>query len=197
MPGTLLCSRQGVILFFNAHNNFMVFLLALFCRWGNWGLGRYFPKVAGLVSGWEGIRTHSLTPGTKNREVLGQWGWKAKFRRRNRLLNWFWKMSRWSHPGVASEEGGENWGYGWTQGSFTCSVTKSCPTLWEPPRLQHATRSPCPPLSPGVCSSSCPLHGWSIQPPHPLLPPSPPACNLFQHQGIFQKVGFTWLECKF
>ena len=26
----------------------------------------------------------------------------------------------------------------------------------------------------------------AIQPPHPLLPPSPPALNLSQHQNIFQ-----------
>ena len=26
----------------------------------------------------------------------------------------------------------------------------------------------------------------AIQPSHPLLPPSPPALNLSQHQGLFQ-----------
>ena len=35
------------------------------------------------------------------------------------------------------------------------AVTQSCPTL-RPHGLQHA-RPPCPPLSPGVCSNSCPL----------------------------------------
>ena len=28
--------------------------------------------------------------------------------------------------------------------------------------------------------------GDAIQPSHPLLPPSPPALNLSQHQGLFQ-----------
>ena len=28
--------------------------------------------------------------------------------------------------------------------------------------------------------------GDAIQPPHPLLSPSPPALNLSQHQGLFQ-----------
>ena len=28
--------------------------------------------------------------------------------------------------------------------------------------------------------------GDTIQPPHPLLSPSPPAINLSQHQGFFQ-----------
>ena len=31
--------------------------------------------------------------------------------------------------------------------------------------------------------------GDAIQPSHPLLSPSPPAFNLSQHQGIFQRVG--------
>ena len=31
----------------------------------------------------------------------------------------------------------------------------------------------------------------AIHPFHPLLPPSPPALSLFQHQGIFQWVGIT------
>ena len=31
--------------------------------------------------------------------------------------------------------------------------------------------------------------GDAIQPPHPLSPTSPPALNLFQHQGVFQWVG--------
>ena len=33
-----------------------------------------------------------------------------------------------------------------------------------------------------------PVHqlGDAIQPPLPLLPPSPPALNLSQHQGLFQ-----------
>ena len=30
------------------------------------------------------------------------------------------------------------------------------------------------------------LVGTAIQPAHPLLPPSPPAFNLSQHQGIFK-----------
>ena len=39
-----------------------------------------------------------------------------------------------------------------------CSVTKSCLTL-QPHGLQH-TRLLCPPLSPRVCSDSCPLSWW-------------------------------------
>ena len=38
------------------------------------------------------------------------------------------------------------------------SVAQSCPTL-KPHGLQHV-RLPCPSLSPGVCSDSCPLSRW-------------------------------------
>ena len=44
-----------------------------------------------------------------------------------------------------------------------CSVTKLFLTLW-PLELQH-TRLPCPPLSPWVCSNSCPLSQWC----HPTI----------------------------
>ena len=39
-----------------------------------------------------------------------------------------------------------------------CSVAKSCPTL-ESHGLQHV-RLLCPPLSPGICSNSCPFSLW-------------------------------------
>ena len=45
-----------------------------------------------------------------------------------------------------------------TLGCCCCSVTKSCLTL-QPHGLQH-TRLLCPPLSPRVCSDSCPLSWW-------------------------------------
>ena len=58
----------------------------------------------------------------------------------------------------------------------------------RPGGLQHA-RLPCPSLSPGVCSDSCPLSWWW----HPTIScsvvPSAPAFNLSQHQGLFQWVG--------
>ena len=41
----------------------------------------------------------------------------------------------------------------------SCSVTKSCPILCDPVDLQH-DRLLCPPLSPRVCSNSCPLSWW-------------------------------------
>ena len=58
----------------------------------------------------------------------------------------------------------------------------------QPHGLQHA-RLPCPSSSPWACSNSCPLSQWCIQPSHPPSSPSPPAFNLSQHQGLFQRVG--------
>ena len=59
-------------------------------------------------------------------------------------------------------------------------------SLW-PHGLQHA-RPPCPSPTPRACSDSCPSSWWC----HPTISssvvPSPPAFNLFQHQGLFQWV---------
>ena len=53
----------------------------------------------------------------------------------------------------------------------------------QPHGLQH-TKLPCPSLSPGVCSKSCPFSQWYIRPSHPLSPPSPPAFNLSQYESF-------------
>ena len=57
----------------------------------------------------------------------------------------------------------------------------------RPHGLQHA-RLPCPSLTPGAYSDSCPLNQWCHQPCHPLSSASPPAFSLSQHQGLFQWV---------
>ena len=61
----------------------------------------------------------------------------------------------------------------------------------RPHGLQYV-RLPCPSLSPRVCWE--PRIHWvndAIQPSHPLLPSSPFAFNISQHQGLFQSMG--WL----
>ena len=57
----------------------------------------------------------------------------------------------------------------------------------QPHGLQCA-RLPCPSLSPRAQTH---VHFVSdcIKPSHPLLPASPPALNLSQHQSLFQGVG--------
>ena len=63
---------------------------------------------------------------------------------------------------------------------FYCSVTKSCLTLCFP--VPHHLLE----------FAQVHVHwiGVAIQPSHPLLPSSPPALNLSQHQGLFQ-----WVSC--
>ena len=54
--------------------------------------------------------------------------------------------------------------------------------------LQH-TRPPCPSPSPGTCSNLMSME--SVMPSNHLIlcyPPSPPACSLSQHQGLFHSV---------
>ena len=67
------------------------------------------------------------------------------------------------------------------------SVAQSCPTLCDP--MDWSTPGfPVHHQLPELTQSH--VHGVSdaIQPSHPLLSPSPPAFNLFQHQGLFQWV---------
>ena len=61
--------------------------------------------------------------------------------------------------------------------------------------LKHA-RLPCPSPSPRVCSNSCPLSWWCHSAISSSVNPSPPALNLFQHQGLFQWVGFSYQVAK-
>ena len=54
-----------------------------------------------------------------------------------------------------------------------CSVAKLCLTLCDPMDGRFAQTY---------------VHWVSVQPPHPQLPPSPPALNLSQQQSLFQWV---------
>ena len=69
---------------------------------------------------------------------------------------------------------------------FSRSVMSDSLHLHE---LQH-TRPPCPSLSPELAQTHVHWVSDALQPSHPLLPPSPPALSLSQHQGLFQWVSF-------
>ena len=69
-----------------------------------------------------------------------------------------------------------------------CSVTKSSPTLCD---FKEQDRLPCPLLSPGICSNSCPL-GWWCHPaisssvvPFSSYPQSFPVSGSFQMSQFF------------
>ena len=69
-----------------------------------------------------------------------------------------------------------------------CSVTKSCLTLCNP---MDCSMPGFPVLHYRLESGQTHVHWVSdtIQPSHPLFPPSPSALNLSQDQGLFQWVG--------
>ena len=70
---------------------------------------------------------------------------------------------------------------------YSCSVAKLCPALCDPmdwstpafPVLYHL---------PEFAQTHVHWVGEATLPSHPLLPSSPHALNLFQHQGLFQSV---------
>ena len=76
------------------------------------------------------------------------------------------------------------------QSSHCCSVANSCLTLCNP---MNCSMPGSPVLHYLLEFAQIYIH-WvsdSIQPSHPLLPPSPFAFNLSQHPGLFQWVGFS------
>ena len=65
------------------------------------------------------------------------------------------------------------------------SVAQSCPTLCDP--MNHSTPGlPVHHQLAGYTQTHVHRVDDAIQPSHPLSPPSPPALNLSQHQGLFQ-----------
>jgi len=71
---------------------------------------------------------------------------------------------------------------------FCCLVTKLHLTLWDPMDCS-SPGFPVLHYLPEFAQSQVHWVASAIQPSHPLLPPSPPAFNLSQHQGLFQWVG--------
>ena len=69
--------------------------------------------------------------------------------------------------------------------SWWCSVAQSCPTLCDP--MDHSMPGfPVPRYLLEVAQVHVHWGSDAIQPSHPLLPPSPSAFNLSQHQHLFQ-----------
>ena len=68
-----------------------------------------------------------------------------------------------------------------------CSVAKLCLTLCDP--MDCSTPGfPVLHYTPELAQTRVHRVGDAIQPSHPLSSPSPPALNLSQHQGLFQRV---------
>ena len=66
----------------------------------------------------------------------------------------------------------------------------SCPVVSDSlqPHGLQPTRPPCPSPAPEVCQVQVHWVSDAIQTSHPLMPSSPSAFNLSQHQGLFQWV---------
>ena len=74
-----------------------------------------------------------------------------------------------------------------TVGKILSSVAQSCPTLCDP--MNCSTPGfPVHHQLPELTQTHVHWVSDAIQPSHPLLSPSPPAFNLFQHQGPFKWV---------
>ena len=73
-------------------------------------------------------------------------------------------------------------------GSCCCSVAQSCPTLCDP---VDCSTSGLPVLHRLLEFAQVHVHciADAVQPSHPLMPSSPSARNLSQHQGLFEWVG--------
>ena len=70
----------------------------------------------------------------------------------------------------------------------SCSVTKLCPTLWDPMDCSTPGFHVLHHL-PEFARAHVHLVGDAIQQSHPLSSPSPPALWISQHQGLFKLVG--------
>ena len=83
----------------------------------------------------------------------------------------------------------------WTELNCCCSVTKLCPILCDP--VDCSTPGlPVLHYLPEFTQTHVHWVGDAIPPSHPLLPPSPPAFNLSQHQGLFQWVSSSCYMAK-
>ena len=85
---------------------------------------------------------------------------------------------------------GQGWSLLWKGSVWFSSVAQSCPTLCDP--MDCSTPGvPVHHKFPEFTQTHVHWVSDAIQPSHPLLSPSPPAFNLFQHQGLFKRVSFS------
>ena len=104
----------------------------------------------------------------------------------SKLREWWWT----GRPGVLQSMGLQRVRHNWATKHYTrknCLVTWSCLTLW--PHGLPCARLLCPPLSPGICSNSCPLSCWCYLTISSSSIPIAFCFSLSQKQGLFQWVG--------
>ena len=189
-----------------------LFVLALsICIWQEpagsqavWGL----PPTQGLVAEWgsellNSLRTHRPWPagqgGTscpqgagsqlpqppishlEERKISGHFDWRCSYRSHTQR-----KQSQEIHSFTDARMGMRSLIF--VGLNYCSSVAKLCLTLCDP---MDCSMPGLPVLHHLLEFTQAHVHwvGVVIQPSQPLLPPSPPAFNLSQHQGLFQWVG--------
>ena len=134
-------------------------------------------RLGGLTSVIYNISNLFLT-------VLGA----ANLRSRCWLIGSWWELSFWTAENCLLTMSSNNLSSLWRHrhNSVQLSFTIVSDYL-KPHGLQH-TRLPCPSPTPGLSQTHVHWVSDAIQPSHPLLPSSPPAFNLSQHQGLFKEL---------
>ena len=124
------------------------------------------------------------------------WGMYTKFRINIRFssLRFFFVFvfltASCSLQDLSSSSGDWNWALGSSKckvltRSFCFSITKLCPTLWDPMNC-NMPGFPVLHYFPEFVQTSVHSVGDDIQTSHPVLPSSPLTLSLSQHQGLFQ-----------
>ena len=103
-----------------------------------------------------------------------------------------WKIPWIEEPGRLQSMGAQRVGHNWVTNTLRfsvqfSSVTQSCLPLGHPMDCSTPGFSVHHQL-PEPAQTHVHRVGDAIQPSHPLSSPSPPAFNLSQHQGLFQRV---------
>ena len=113
--------------------------------------------------------------------------WKSKCFFYNRVMSFSETPATKGRNKTSYENDAQNGRASWMKKTLMLLSHKVMSDSLRPHRLQH-TRLPCPPLSPRVCSDSCPLSRWC----HPTISssvvPSPAIPNPSQHHSLFQWV---------
>ena len=98
-----------------------------------------------------------------------------------------WKIPWIEEPSWLQFVGSQRVGHDWAH-TLRCSFAQSGPTLCNPMTAAHQTSVPHHLPKFGQVHVHC--ISDVIQPSHPLMPSSPSAPSISQHQGLFQ-----WVSC--
>ena len=101
-----------------------------------------------------------------------------------------WRIPGTGKPGGLLSMGSHRVGHNWSDLAAAAAVqfSRSVVSHSLQSRGQQHPRLPCPSPTPDFTQTHVHWVGVAIQPSHPLSSSSPPALNLFHHQGLFKWV---------